>query len=151
MKTVGGLRKTRHCGRSLVEWFFVLTATAIQSRSHSENSGGNGMIPPTLNGRSGQKNAQANLPQPALSHLSAGKTGLPRAPRVDGSNGRRNRLIPRAANSSFQRFRRVDNPYPLVSFNPFFDVVLNPPVLHAILTHAREEHGTLIETLSDSN
>jgi hypothetical protein len=24
MKTVGGLRKTRHCGR----WFFVLTATA---------------------------------------------------------------------------------------------------------------------------
>ena len=28
MKTVGGLRKTRHCGRSLVEWFFVLTATA---------------------------------------------------------------------------------------------------------------------------
>ena len=28
MKTVGGLRKTRHCGRVLVEWFFVLTATA---------------------------------------------------------------------------------------------------------------------------
>ena len=28
MKTVGGLRKTRHCGRDLVEWFFVLTATA---------------------------------------------------------------------------------------------------------------------------
>ena len=28
MKTVGGLRKTRHCGRPLVEWFFVLTATA---------------------------------------------------------------------------------------------------------------------------
>ena len=28
MKTVGGLRKTRHCGRALVEWFFVLTATA---------------------------------------------------------------------------------------------------------------------------
>jgi transposase len=28
MKTVGGLRKTRHCGRSLVEWFFVLTAAA---------------------------------------------------------------------------------------------------------------------------
>jgi transposase len=28
MKTVGGLRKTRHCGRKLVEWFFVLTATA---------------------------------------------------------------------------------------------------------------------------
>jgi Transposase DDE domain len=28
MKTVGGLRKTRHRGRSLVEWFFVLTATA---------------------------------------------------------------------------------------------------------------------------
>jgi transposase len=28
MKTVGGLRKTRHCGRRLVEWFFVLTATA---------------------------------------------------------------------------------------------------------------------------
>ena len=26
MKTVGGLRKTRHCGRGLVEWFFVLTA-----------------------------------------------------------------------------------------------------------------------------
>jgi len=24
---VGGLRKTRHCGRVLVEWFFVLTAT----------------------------------------------------------------------------------------------------------------------------
>jgi transposase len=28
MKTVGGLRKTRHRGRDLVEWFFVLTATA---------------------------------------------------------------------------------------------------------------------------
>lgn len=28
IKTVGGLRKTRHCGRGLVEWFFVLTATA---------------------------------------------------------------------------------------------------------------------------
>ena len=28
MKTVGGLRKTRHCGRMLVESFFVLTATA---------------------------------------------------------------------------------------------------------------------------
>jgi hypothetical protein len=28
MKTVGGLRKTRHCGRRLIEWFFVLTATA---------------------------------------------------------------------------------------------------------------------------
>jgi Transposase DDE domain len=28
MKTVGGLRKTRHRGRPLVEWFFVLTATA---------------------------------------------------------------------------------------------------------------------------
>jgi transposase len=28
IKTVGGLRKTRHCGRALVEWLFVLTATA---------------------------------------------------------------------------------------------------------------------------
>jgi transposase len=28
MKTVGGLRKTRHRGRRLVEWFFVLAATA---------------------------------------------------------------------------------------------------------------------------
>src|ERR1700757_4897537 len=28
MKTVGGLRKTRHCGRALVEWFFVMTAAA---------------------------------------------------------------------------------------------------------------------------
>ena len=28
MKTVGGLRKTRHRGRGLVEWFFVLTAIA---------------------------------------------------------------------------------------------------------------------------
>jgi transposase len=28
MKTVGGLRKTRHRGRKLVEWFFVLTAAA---------------------------------------------------------------------------------------------------------------------------
>jgi transposase len=28
IKTVGGLRKTRHCGRDLVQWFFVLTATA---------------------------------------------------------------------------------------------------------------------------
>ena len=28
MKTVGGLRKTRHCGRRLVEWFLILTATA---------------------------------------------------------------------------------------------------------------------------
>jgi transposase len=28
IKTTGGLRKTRHRGRDLVEWFFVLTATA---------------------------------------------------------------------------------------------------------------------------
>ena len=28
MKTVGGLRKPRHRGRGLVEWFFVLTAAA---------------------------------------------------------------------------------------------------------------------------
>ena len=28
IKTVGGLRKTHHCGRELVEWFFVLTAAA---------------------------------------------------------------------------------------------------------------------------
>jgi Transposase DDE domain len=28
IKTVGGLRKTRHRGRALVEWFFVLTAAA---------------------------------------------------------------------------------------------------------------------------
>ena len=28
IKTVGGLRKTRHCGRRLVGWFFVLTSTA---------------------------------------------------------------------------------------------------------------------------
>jgi IS5 family transposase len=28
IKTVGGLRKTRHRGRDLVEWFFVFTATA---------------------------------------------------------------------------------------------------------------------------
>jgi len=28
MKTIGGLRKTRHCGRLLVEWFFLLTAAA---------------------------------------------------------------------------------------------------------------------------
>ena len=28
MKTVGGLRKTRHRGRGLVEWFFLLTAAA---------------------------------------------------------------------------------------------------------------------------
>src|SRR6202162_1513390 len=28
MKTVGGLRKTRHRGRGLVEWFFVLTSAA---------------------------------------------------------------------------------------------------------------------------
>jgi len=28
IKTVGGLRRTRHCGRALVEWFFVLTAAA---------------------------------------------------------------------------------------------------------------------------
>jgi transposase len=28
MKTTGGLRKTRHRGRTLVEWFFILTATA---------------------------------------------------------------------------------------------------------------------------
>jgi transposase len=28
MKTIGGLRKTRHRGRDLVDWFFVLTATA---------------------------------------------------------------------------------------------------------------------------
>ena len=28
IKTVGGLRKTRHCGRGLVQWFFVLTSVA---------------------------------------------------------------------------------------------------------------------------
>ena len=28
MKTIGPMRKTRHRGRDLVEWFFVLTATA---------------------------------------------------------------------------------------------------------------------------
>jgi Transposase DDE domain len=28
IKTTGGLRKTRHRGRDLVEWFFVLTAVA---------------------------------------------------------------------------------------------------------------------------
>jgi hypothetical protein len=28
IKTVGGLRKTRHRGRGLVEWFFVLIAAA---------------------------------------------------------------------------------------------------------------------------
>jgi transposase len=28
IKTVGGLRKTRHCGSKLVDWFFVLTASA---------------------------------------------------------------------------------------------------------------------------
>jgi hypothetical protein len=28
IKTVGGLRKTQHRGRGLVEWFFVLTAAA---------------------------------------------------------------------------------------------------------------------------
>jgi hypothetical protein len=28
MKTIGGLRKTRHRGRGLAEWFFVLTAVA---------------------------------------------------------------------------------------------------------------------------
>jgi hypothetical protein len=28
MKTVGGMRKAKHRGRGLVEWFFVLSATA---------------------------------------------------------------------------------------------------------------------------
>jgi len=28
IKTVGGLRKTRHHGRALVDWFFTLTAAA---------------------------------------------------------------------------------------------------------------------------
>jgi hypothetical protein len=28
MKTIGIMRKTRHRRRALVEWFFVLTATA---------------------------------------------------------------------------------------------------------------------------
>jgi transposase len=28
IKTVGGLRKTRHCGRDFVEWLYILTATA---------------------------------------------------------------------------------------------------------------------------
>jgi transposase len=28
MKTIGGMRKARHCGRELVEWFFVFTAAA---------------------------------------------------------------------------------------------------------------------------
>jgi hypothetical protein len=35
MKTVGGLRKTRHRGRGLVEWFFVLTAAWRRSASSS--------------------------------------------------------------------------------------------------------------------
>ena len=42
MKTVGGLRKTRHRGRGLVEWFFVLTAAAY-NLIESRRSGSNGM------------------------------------------------------------------------------------------------------------
>jgi hypothetical protein len=51
-------------------------------------------------------------------------------PPFDESNGRRNRLIPRAVSSSFPALRRVDNPNPFISFNSFFDVVLNSSVLH---------------------
>jgi len=32
MKTVGLMRKTRHRGRSLVKWFFVLTAAAYNQQ-----------------------------------------------------------------------------------------------------------------------
>jgi hypothetical protein len=42
IKTVAGLRKTRHRGRKLVEWFFVLTAAATISFAF-EDSGCNGM------------------------------------------------------------------------------------------------------------
>ena len=43
MKTVGGLRKTRHCGRTLVEWFFVLTAPAQKLVYIPKIFGRNGM------------------------------------------------------------------------------------------------------------
>jgi hypothetical protein len=34
LKTIDGFRKTKHCGRDLVEWFLILTATRLQSRSN---------------------------------------------------------------------------------------------------------------------
>lgn len=40
----GGRRKTRHRGRDPVQWFFVLTAAALQSRSYSEDAGTTGSI-----------------------------------------------------------------------------------------------------------
>jgi hypothetical protein len=36
MKTVGGLRKTRHCGRRLVEWFLCYDRDRLQSGSYSQ-------------------------------------------------------------------------------------------------------------------
>src|SRR5437763_16795335 len=38
MKTVGGLRKTRHRGRGLVEWFFVLAAAAYNFCEHGDEN-----------------------------------------------------------------------------------------------------------------
>jgi hypothetical protein len=44
MKTIGPLRKTRHCGRRLVEWFVILTAAAYNLvRISQAADGGDGM------------------------------------------------------------------------------------------------------------
>src|SRR5262245_7860472 len=76
-------------------------------------------------------------PRPCSPWLTVSR--VPLAPLFDESNGRRNRLIPEADQSFFPGLWRVDNPNPMVSFDPLFDVVLNSPVLHGtILTHARE-------------
>jgi hypothetical protein len=60
MKTIGIMRKTRHRGRALVEWFFVLTATAYNliasprfSRQRHESAQS------TKNGRKSPQNSSA--------------------------------------------------------------------------------------------
>jgi hypothetical protein len=76
MKTVGGLRKTRHRGRGLVEWFFVLTATAYNLVS--EDSGHNGMSlcralemthKPQISGQSAHQAHRPNLPSASGENL----------------------------------------------------------------------------------
>ena len=50
MKTVGGLRKTRHCGRGTGRVVLRPHRRCLQSRSHSKNSGSDRMSPPGAHG-----------------------------------------------------------------------------------------------------
>jgi hypothetical protein len=43
MKTIGTLRKTRHRGRALVEWFFRAHRRRLQSHPHPKDSGRGGV------------------------------------------------------------------------------------------------------------